>query len=530
MPAPPDFTLRLIDRIPADAAVVVHAGLDRSALEAYARVNPAAGIVTWEDARTAAPGSVDAVVFNLPIGVPERAAGAIARAAAMLRPGGILLYRCRNAEFHEVLAGRLGGRVPPQSTYLPESAAGLAATAGLSVGAAIADEEDHEGAAAFIARHEDALEALGVSARSRKLRLAGRSFLIQAVQGAMPPALNIHARLRNPGVGANAAMSEVRVERPLRMVAAMPKVNIRLDRDPAPLNPPERPRSIFIHQRPILRRPWGLDLLRQLNARNFVTVMEFDDHPSYWPDIAAHGYLTFAGPHAVQTSTDALAEELRRHNPNVVVFRNDIAELPPPRRYQPGPVRLFYGSLNRAEAMRPLTDAMNRVLRSTKVPTATAVLLDREFHDRLETRHKSYSEMVDQARHRTLVGQADIVLLPLDDTVFNRCKSDLSFIEAAARGAVVLASPVVYGATVVDGETGMLFRTPEEFAAKLRLLIEDGELRRKIAGAAYAYVRDHRLMKDQFRRRYEWYLSLLDRKAELDAGVRERLPDFDAAP
>ncbi|MCC7273623.1 MAG: glycosyltransferase [Alphaproteobacteria bacterium] len=526
---PPDFVLRLVDRIPADAAVVVYDGDDATIEDSFARINPTARWLAWDRAGGLAPGTAGAVVLDRPLPAAPAAGAVIERAARLLAPGGTLLVRCTNAEFHETVASRLdGGTDSDPAAHVPEAVAPLVLGSGLSMASVIADHDDVAGARAFAQARQADLDRIGMTAVSRLTRLAGRSFLVVALRGPLPPPMFINARLRDPTLGANAAMSEVRVERPLRFLASYPNLVIRVERDPAPMSPPGRDRSIFIHQRPILRRPWGLDLLRELRRRNYVVVLEFDDHPSFWPDIALHDYLTFAGPHAVQTSTPALADVLRRYNPNVAVFRNDIAELPPPRPPRPGPVRVFYGSLNRAASIEPLTEGINRVLRTAKVATATAVILDREFFDRLETPRKSYSGMIDQARHRTLVSQADIVLLPLADTEFNRCKSDLSFIEAAARGAVVIASPVVYGSSVVDGETGFLYRSPAEFEEKFDRLIHDTALRRRLAANAYAYVRRSRLLKDSFRERYAWYQSLLDRKSELDAAAAERVPELAA--
>lgn len=265
--------------------------------------------------------------------------------------------------------------------------------------------------------------------------------------------------------------------------------------------------------------------------RQYLIVMEFDDHPSYWPEIAQNDYLTFAGTHAVQTSTEPLAQVLRQFNPTVGVFRNDAAELPPPRPAHPvpteeRPLRIFYGSLNRGDSMRPLLAAVNRLLARSAVPIHVSVIADNKFHAGLHTRRKDFAQMVSHDRHREMVAQADIVLLPLADTEFNRCKSDLSFVEASARGAVVLASPIVYGASVLDGVTGMIFHSPEEFEAKLVRLVEDAALRQRIAEGAYHYVRTQRMQKDAFRTRWQWYQSLLERKDELDAALRGRIPEF----
>jgi hypothetical protein len=249
---------------------------------------------------------------------------------------------------------------------------------------------DDEGAKAYAERHPEAVQRTGLPANMLAQRLAARRVQVEIVRGPVPPPLYLFARMRDASVGANGAMSEVRVSRPLRFLQSIPNVRLWMEQDPTPLRVPTRQRGIFIYQRPILRHPQGIDLLKELFRRQYLVVMEFDDHPSYWPDIAANGYLTFAGAHAVQTSTEPLARALRPHNPYVGVFRNDIAELPPPRppRPQPSaehPIRLFYGSLNRSDSMRPLIDAINRLIRESRVPIHVSVVSDERFHDQLQT-------------------------------------------------------------------------------------------------------------------------------------------------
>ncbi|BBK31989.1 glycosyltransferase involved in cell wall biosynthesis [Stella humosa] len=519
----------ILDRIPADAALVVHYGTDPELAQAFARINPDAVWLPWSAAADLAPRSAGAVLINgdMPAGADGDAI--LARAVELLAEGAMLLAVAHSADFHGVRAAEMAGIPVSPGLRRPEAMIATVEGAGATMCQVISLENDTAGAKAFAEAHPDTMTE--VPPDLRVARLGSRRFLLEATRGPLPTPMFIYARMRDAKVGANGAMAEVRVARPLRFLSAIPNVRMVPEYDPTPMRPPQRPRAIFLYQRPILRRPPGIELLRALIQRQYLVVMEFDDHPSYWADIAEHDYLTFAGAHAVQTSTEPLAQVLRQYNPYVGVFRNDAAELPPRRAPRPPPsaehpLRIFYGSLNRADSMRPLIDGINRLLRRTKVPIHFTVLADERFHDQLATRRKDYSAMVDHVRHRQMVDEADIVLLPLADTEFNRCKSDLSFVEASARGAVVLANPVVYGPSIVDGVTGMLFTTPEEFEAKLALLVENGALRQRLAANAHHYVRSQRMQKNQFRSRWQWYQSLLDRKEELDRAVRERIPEF----
>ena len=87
--------------------------------------------------------------------------------------------------------------------------------------------------------------------------------------------------------------------------------------------------------------------------------------------------------------------------------------------------------------------------------------------------------------------------MPLSDTPFNRAKSDLKFIEAAACRVASLASSVVYGDSIEDGRTGLLFRDPAEFHVRLLRLVALPELARDIGDAGRRHVAEHRMLAYQ---------------------------------
>jgi glycosyltransferase involved in cell wall biosynthesis len=119
--------------------------------------------------------------------------------------------------------------------------------------------------------------------------------------------------------------------------------------------------------------------------------------------------------------------------------------------------------------------------------------------------------------------------MPLLDTPFNRCKSDLKFLEAAAARVTALASPIVYGETIADGRTGMVFHNPSELQQRLARIVANPEIGRVIADAARGYVERHRMMAYQVARRAGWYRSLWARREELNRALLARVPEL-AAP
>lgn len=86
----------------------------------------------------------------------------------------------------------------------------------------------------------------------------------------------------------------------------------------------------------------------------------------------------------------------------------------------------------------------------------------------------------------------DIAICPLADVPFNRAKTHLKALEAAARGIPVIAQDMEpYRDFVRDGETGYLVRTPEEWAKRLTDLIHDEAAREELGRNAREQARTH---------------------------------------
>jgi GT2 family glycosyltransferase/glycosyltransferase involved in cell wall biosynthesis len=87
---------------------------------------------------------------------------------------------------------------------------------------------------------------------------------------------------------------------------------------------------------------------------------------------------------------------------------------------------------------------------------------------------------------RSVTRYFDAAVAPLVDSSFNRCKSDLKFLEYAACGLPVVTSRVVpYVLTVRDGEDGLLADNDEEsWFQAIASLVEQPELRARLGAAA----------------------------------------------
>jgi hypothetical protein len=155
------------------------------------------------------------------------------------------------------------------------------------------------------------------------------------------------------------------------------------------------------------------------------------------------------------------------------------------------------------------------------------IVHDRMFFDALETPHKSFRPLCDYDAYLGALGEAEIALMPLADTEFNRAKSDLKFIEAGAARVVPLASNVVYGDSLVDGETGLLFRSPGDLHNRMMQLPDSPALALQLGDAARRYVVEQRMLAYQVAHRIAWYRSLWSRRSALTAALQARAASAD---
>lgn len=265
-----------------------------------------------------------------------------------------------------------------------------------------------------------------------------------------------------------------------------------------------------------------------LAGEHRLLINEFDDAPFHWHTDPA--YSAFVGVHVVQTSTPALADVFREYNPYVLTVENQVASLPPLRQpdLTSDHATIFFGAINRREDWQEIMPVLDEAIQRYGARLSFLVVGNREFYDALRAENKEYfggsdGEIAPYDTYLAAMQQADIALLPLRDTPFNRLKSDLKFIEAASCGTVALAAPTVYARTLRDGRTGFLYHDLRELRQLLSLLIENPLLRWETAQLAYAYVRENRLLANHYRERLYAYRELLAHRDELELERRMRM-------
>jgi SAM-dependent methyltransferase len=353
------------------------------------------------------------------------------------------------------------------------------------------------------------------------LPLAGFPHTVWRAATQQVPPLRLLSTMLPPVGG----VSQVRVIEPMRALSAEPGIAASVVPRATKLPAPEGPPGIYILHRPALLGEEGLATVRALIARGWLVVCEFDDHPSQIPILYRSDVHNFDAVHAIQTSTPALAEVLGRENPEIAVFPNALFELPRPANFAtPGRLSVLFAALNREEDWPGHMEALNDAARDAGPALHFEVIADHAFFEALATPHKSFTPLCDYETYLAILSRCEVSFMPLRDTLFNRCKSDLKFLEAAAHRAVALASPTVYAASIRDGENGMLFRTAQDLRDRLMHLAADPAAARAMAERARDDVARTRMLGGQMRERTEWYRALWARRDSLHRALLERVP------
>jgi len=261
-------------------------------------------------------------------------------------------------------------------------------------------------------------------------------------------------------------------------------------------------------------RPGLLEVIEDMNLRGKTTVFETDD--DYWaihPENPAASYWTAERLEemnrivrecsVVTVSTEELARIVKPMNANVRVLRNMLPDEhwpTEPRPFNRGDdlVLGWAGSPSHVADIRIILPIMRQLLDeyprlSVRLAGMTEGWTDP--HPRIEL-----VPWVKVEEYASVLQGFDIGVAPLQDTRFNRCKSDLKFVEYSMVGVPTVASQVEsYVGTIKQGENGFLARNTKDWLKHLRRLIEDADLRERIVTTANAYARTRLMSANAWR-------------------------------
>jgi glycosyltransferase involved in cell wall biosynthesis len=119
---------------------------------------------------------------------------------------------------------------------------------------------------------------------------------------------------------------------------------------------------------------------------------------------------------------------------------------------------------------------------------------------------------------------ADIFIAPLLNNLFNRCKSPIKFFDYSALGGPGVYSRLEpYSAIVGEGINGLLAESSDEWLDCMIKLIEDHELRYRLASNAQATIRTHWLLSQNAFRWCDTFRSLIKHNSHQNLASEESI-------
>src|SRR6266849_5882130 len=221
--------------------------------------------------------------------------------------------------------------------------------------------------------------------------------------------------------------------------------------------------------------------------------------------------LTLAN--AVQTSTEELARRWRQRTPRpVAVFPNQLTEVPPLPPLVQRPLTIGWGgSPGHFADWYHVAPVLEKWLQAH--PDVHLAVMNHEFAKpfiRLPAERYRFTSFGSLAEYLRFLRGLDIGLAPLLPTDYNRCRSDVKFLEYASQGVAGIYTDLeTYRGSVVNGETGLLYETHEELIQCLDRLAADAQLRQRIREQAYRHVADTRRLEQHIGQRLEFYRQIL---------------------
>jgi glycosyltransferase involved in cell wall biosynthesis len=225
-----------------------------------------------------------------------------------------------------------------------------------------------------------------------------------------------------------------------------------------------------------------------------------EDNPHIMEHKVSEAYnvlpIVFNMVNMITTTTPYLAKKLKEYNENTYALANsmDLERWDLPKyKNESGKIRIGYlGSLTHLDDFRMLNNVFKR--------------LNKEFNNLMFVTcgDPRWERFLQGLPHECMLGvpfeaypaklhamRLDIGVAPLRNTPFNRCKSNIKFLEYSIAGIPAVYSPTVYNFRGFEPTFGVVADTEEQWFLALSNYIKNPEFRKDVVEAAQVHVRTH---------------------------------------
>jgi len=102
------------------------------------------------------------------------------------------------------------------------------------------------------------------------------------------------------------------------------------------------------------------------------------------------------------------------------------------------------------------------------------------------------------------------LVVPLIDNVYNRCKSNIKFLEVSSAKKVGVWQKIHQYEEVIDDKNGFLANTAQEWFDSIKKLVEDTKLRKTMGENAYKTVKRDWTIQGNIDRYAKFFKDILD--------------------
>lgn len=230
----------------------------------------------------------------------------------------------------------------------------------------------------------------------------------------------------------------------------------------------------------------------------------------------------------VTCSTEFLADEYRKINPNVVVLPNyiDPNDFDEPLRNEGEKVRIgivgstaYHGDFDRIKDVLRTLDADPKIqlvlmglMKTDPNNPKIAKVHKKELAFWESLKNLEWTQWVPMTEYYSTLNELrlDIMLIPRRESYFNKAKSNLKFLEAGMLEIPVIASSFENAPyeNDINGVNGILIKNDDEWLEKIYLLANDKEKRRMMGKEAYDYILTNFNINNNYQKWAEAYQTL----------------------